>query len=159
MYVHMNSISYMNIYHPINSSPGSKVRCCKSDCDTGEGGTVFDFFLRATRSLGTRAGILSKTNFFHRVGLLPTALSIFRGVGAPGGKGFDFFVSDPGGVTTVWSLGTRTGISMTSSFLRVVVSSTGLRNLRLHRCDRTLFFRGVSGLTVLEMTMGEMAAA
>ena len=33
-----------------------------------------------------------------------------------------------------------------------------LRNLRLHRCDRTLF-RGVSGLAVLEMIMGEMAGA
>ena len=111
------------IYHPINSSPGSKVKCCKSECGTGEGGAAFDFFLRATRSLGTRLGISSKANFFHRVGLLPTALSIFRGVGALGGESFDICMSDPGGVTSVWSLGTRAGILITGFFRRVVASS------------------------------------
>ena len=112
------------------------------------GGAVFDFF----------RGVSACVDFDFFAGVSGSKGFDFF-VGVPGGKGFEFFVSDPGGVTTVWSLGTRTGISITSSFLRVVVSSTGLRNLRLHRCDRTLFFRGVSGLTVLEMTMGEMAGA
>ena len=124
------------------------------------GGAGIDFFASVPDGLIFDSVVSVPGNLsFDFVVCVPGGVRLHFFVSNPGGVRLHFFVSDPGGVTTVWSLGTRTGISITSSFLSVVVSSTGLRNLRLHRCDRTLFFRGVSGLTVLEMTMGEMTGA
>ena len=117
------------------------------------GGVCFDFFVRG---LG---GVMFGD----------TDIDFF--VGVPGGVRFDFFVRVSDGVRFDFflSLGMRAGISVPYFFHCVGVSSTALsigvvmsltelsvyvlaldfclRNLRLNRCDRTLFW-GLAGLAV-----------